>query len=291
MTKIILDPAIQVSEKVTLDNPVKTKSSNFFDKYVSPEEIKVNQTAFYDLGFDPDFSVDGNIFYKKQSCYKDQPGFIFFHFLIKTVYNAIKYFMQTPEERTFQKLVKMEKIWHESGLENGMLYPSDNDLKGVWQSQTMPDMCYLREYQFFKKMSQIDNSPKTYAADLLRPLHLFNRPQSPSEDNKEQILKGECLRNRDVARLERWGFSLLGNHVEQPISHKEFLEAINIPADQLKLAIRDLRAVIRKKNYKEFTNKLENFRKAWGGYINSHELLKDLSALYSQGDYFEELYV
>ncbi len=200
------------------------------------------------MGFDPDFSVDGNVFYKKQMLDKEQPTFNFFHFLIKMVHNVIKYFLQTPEEKAFQELIKIEKIWHESGLVKGMLYPSDENIKGVWQAQTMPHICYLREYQFFKKLSEINNSNglETYPVELLKPLHYFNHPQSPSEDSKELILKGECLKNRDVARLGTWGFSRLGNHEEEPIKHKEFLEAIHISGDRLKYTIRDLRTAIRK---------------------------------------------
>jgi hypothetical protein len=297
MTKIILESSNQIPEKVTLDNPEKTKSNNFFNKHVNLEKIKVTQTGFYDLGFDPDFSVDGNIFYKKQPVYKEQPNFSFFHSLIKMVYNIIKYFLKTPEEKAFQELVQIEKKWHEAGINKRMLYfPTQDEIeKGVmaiisYEIKLAPNMCHLREYQFFKKLSKIDNSSEPYVGDLLRPLHLFNRPQAPSKQSKEQILKGECLRNEDVARLGKWGFSLLGNHVEEPISHKEFLEAIDKSGDQFKLAIRDLRSVIRKQNYREFTSLLKNVRKAWGGYINSHKLLKDLAVLYAQEDYFEESY-
>lgn len=290
MKEIFLNTPLQVPEKIASDNLEKSALNNFFIEHVSPEKIKVTQTAFYDLGFDPDFSVDGNVFYKQPSLYEKQSSFNFFRFLISKVYNSIKYFLQTPKERAFQELIKIEKSWHKAGLEKGMLHPCDDNLKGLWQSQAMPNMCYLREYQFFKKLSEIDNFPEIYAADLLRPLHLFNRPQSPSEDSREKILKGECLENRDVARLGKWGFSRLSNYTEQPLTHKEFLEAINISGDRLKLAIRHLRSVVREQNYKESTEALKIFRNSWNNYINSHSLLKDLSAVYSQEDYFAEVY-
>ena len=308
MREIHLDSAIQTPVRNLSDNLEKNLTNNLFNKFVIPEKIEVSQTAFYDLGFNPSFSIDGNFFYKKPA-YDQQPfKSDFFHSLITSVYKIIKYFSQTSEQKAFQELVKIEKIWHQASLEKGMLYPpnEDNLLEMTWQLKTMPYMCYFREWQFFQKLSKIDNSPKIwqffqkllkignspkiYAADLLRPLHYFNRPQVPSEDSKERILRGDCLINRDVARLERWGFHLLGNHTEQPLSHKEFLEAINVPGEQLKLSVRDLRASIRAQNYKEFIKAKNIFRDAWNNYINSHSLLKDLSILYSKKDYFAASY-
>lgn len=236
MTKIILDSTIQVPQKVATGNSGKNELGDFFDKYVGPEEIKVNQTAFYDLGFDPDFSIDGNTFYKKQSPYKEQPGFNFFHFLIKMVYNAIKYFFQTPEEKAFQELIKIEKSWQEAAQAKGMLYfeNTDNINKIFWQGKA-PYVCDLKEYQFFKQLSKIAsiNEPvkQVYSNQLLRPVHAFNRPQKLNQSKKNILNQedtGKEIRNGDVARLSRWGFALLDNHTKNyRINHKDFLKKID----------------------------------------------------------------
>lgn len=295
MTKIFLSLPVPEPEKVAPpDNLKETELDNLFNKYVSTEEIKVAQTSFYDLGFDPDFSVDGNVFYKKQPPYKEQPDFNFFHFLIKMVCNVVKYFLQTPKERAFQELVQIEKKWYEAGINKRMLYfPAQDEMeKDVmtipYEIKLAPNMCHLREYQFFKKLSKIDNSSKPYVADLLRPLHLFNRPQNPETDSKKHILAGGM--HKDINRLGIWGFGALNEDAKQPISHKEFLEAIDKSGEQFKDAIRDLRSVIRKQNYIEFTSSLKKVRQVWGNYINSHKLLEDLACLYAQEDFFEEAY-
>ncbi len=131
MTKIFLSLPVPEPEKVAPpDNLKETELANLFNKYVSTEEIKVAQTSFYDLGFDPDFSVDGNVFYKKQPPYKEQPDFNFFHFLIKMVCNVVKYFLQTPKERAFQELVQIEKKWYEAGINKRMLYfPAQDEME------------------------------------------------------------------------------------------------------------------------------------------------------------------
>lgn len=301
MTKIILNPAVQVPEKVAIDNSEKDKLSNFFDKYVSPEEIKVNQTAFYDLGFDPNFSVDGNTFYNKQSLYKEQPGFNFFHFLIKMVYHVIKYFFQTPEEKTFQELIKIEKSWQEVAQAKGMLYLEDTDNinKTFWQSKA-PYICDLKEYQFFKLLSKIasvnESVKQAYSNQLLYPVHAFNRPQI-LDQSKKNILNpkdtSKEIRNGDVARLSKWGFALLDNHTKNyRINHKIFLKKISKDeiSDKLKLSVRELRLALRKEDYKEFSEKLEVFKQSWDKYVKSHPLLEELSIVYSQEDFFEEKY-
>lgn len=307
MTKVILPKPGLLSpglKEVKENFPVSKLPKNYFKEHVCSDgknsssffhnlrfkQIPVSQTAFYDLGFDPDFSFDGNFFYK------ERPVFKFLLLLIKMIRSVIKYpgsFLQAPKEKVFfRELVQIEKIWQESALEKGMLYDPDKDSKGMWQAQTMPDICHLREYQFLKKLSEFNNSKESegYSKELLRPLHLFNRPQAPSEDSKEQILKEECLQNRDVARLDKWGFSRLGNHEEKPIKHKEFLESINHVGDELKQSIRKLRSAIREEDYEKFNNALENFKNSWSSYINSYSLLKDLSNVYAKEDFFKNMY-
>ncbi|MDR2539520.1 MAG: hypothetical protein LBC45_02760 [Chlamydiales bacterium] len=278
MTKIFLGPSVQVPEI----------------KHVSLEKISVHQKGFYDLGFDPDFSVDGNIFYKKQSSYKEQPSFNLFHSLIKTVYNFIKYFLQTPEKRAFQELIEIEKIWQKAAQAEGMLYPEDlkDESKNFWQRKA-PCIYELKQNQFFKQLSKIasiDASVKeVYSSELLKPVHSFNRPQNPFP-SKEDIFKQKDgkVYSQDVARLGKWGFILLNNHGEHCILHKNFLESIDESGKQLKLSIRELRLTIRKRNYEEFNEKLKVFKQSWNQYVKSHPLLEELSIVYSKEDFFEE---
>jgi len=296
MTKIFLSSTIQVPEKDSLDNLGKIKSNIFFNKHVGYEEIPVHQQGFFDLGFDPDFSVDGNVFYKKQPPYKEQPNFNFFYSLIKTVYNFIKYFLQTPEKRAFQELIEIEKIWQKVAQAEGILYPEDTEdfNKYFWQRKA-PFIYELKENQFFKQLSKIasinSSTKEVYSSELLKPVHSFNRPQNPFP-SKEDILNqkdtDEKIHSKDAARLGRWGFVLLTNHGEHCIIHKDFLESVDEAGNQLKLSIRELRLAIRKRDYKEFNEKLEAFKQNWNEYIKSHPLLEELSVVYSKEDFFEE---
>lgn len=306
MTKIILKKQDQpILEKPRVVNATNDLPKNYFNNHVCTDfenksnfifkKIPVSQTAFYDLGFDPDFSLDGNFFYKEQRA--ERPAFRFLLLLIKMIRSITKYtsFLQTPEEKEFRKLVQIEKSWQKAAQANGMLYPVDNTNlnKMFWQVKA-PYIYELKEHQFFKQLSKITNinesNKNIYPSELLKPLHRFNRPQQPSCQSKEHILN-KGVRNNDVARLEAWGFTLLGNHDEKYfIDHKSFLRSIDAAGDKLKHTIRELRTALRKENYEGFKEKLPKFEKHWNEYITSHELLKDLVLVYSQKDFFEVKY-
>ncbi|VHO03986.1 hypothetical protein [Candidatus Rhabdochlamydia sp. T3358] len=293
----ILETSIQVPGKVVSDNLEKKKSNIFFNEYFKPEKIEVAQRAFYDLSFDPDFSETGDHFHKTG----------FFHFLIKMVCNTIKYFFQNPrekasqeEERAFQELIQIEKIWQNAAQAKGMLYPEDTDTinKTFWQCKA-PHICDLKEYQFFKQLSKIasmnESVKQVYSRELLKPVHAFNRPQIPDQCKKNILNQedtGKEIRNGDVARLSTWGFILLDNHTTKNyrITHKVFLESIDTAGNALKLSIRKLRLALREGNYETFNERLKDFKVDWNKYIESHQLLKELSTVYSQEDFFEKKY-
>lgn len=306
MARVILQNQVPPSsdlKEVGENFPVSKLPKNYFKEHVGNDgknssgffhnlkfkQIPVSQTAFYDLGFDPDFSCDGNIFYK------ERPVFRFLLLLIKMIRSVIKYpgsFLQAPEEKAFRELVQIEKNWQKAAQANGMLYPVDdtNLNKAFWQVKA-PYICELKEHQFFKQLSKITNinepNKNIYPSELLKPLHRFNRPQKPSCQSKEAILN-KGIENSDVARLDAWGFTLLGNHNKNYfIDHKSFLYSVDVAGDKLKHAIRELRVALRKGNYEGFNEKLHKFEKQWNEYITSHELLKDLALIYSQKDFFE----
>lgn len=259
--------------------------------------IPVSQRSFYDLGFDPDFSIDGNFFYKKQY------GFSIL-LLIKKIIKTIgryTYFLKTSEreplqEKAFQELVKIEKNWQKAAQAKGMLYSADKDInKAFWQIKA-PFICELQEHLFLKKLSEIRDPTSTknvYARELLLPLHKFNRPQSPSMQSKEHVFQG--AENGDVGRLSQWGFILLDNYHTKKyknfyIKHSDFLQAIDSAGVQLKHSMRDLRIAVREEDYSAFDEKLRVFNNCWNQYVESHEVLKDLFFMYSQKSFFDSAY-
>ena len=256
------------------------------------KKIEVKQTAFYDLGFDPSFSEDGNFFYQERSL-------AFFVRSIIRVLCRIKYFIFPPQiasvPKEFHQLVQIEKNWQKAAQAEGMLYKADNNdfNKAFWQLKS-PFICELKEHQFLKQLSHIASlRNKTYASELLKPLHAFNRPQKPSSQSKMHIL-AENGENSDIGRLSSWGFSLLGDHTKEYknfyIKHRDFLHAIDTPGDKLKRSVRELRTVIRQQDYHAFNEKLKVFEAHWDEYVGSHELLKTLSSMYSQESFFENKY-
>lgn len=282
------------------DNPNEKQSrldllglTNIFTR-----SIPVSQTGFYDLGFDPDFSIDGNFFYEKRYSFS-------IRLLIKKIIKTIvryTYFFKTSEreasqEKTFQELVEIEKNWQKAAQADGMLYAVDkNDLnKAFWQMKA-PFICELQEHLFLKKLSEIKGSASAknvYARELLLPLHKFNRPQVPSSQSKEHIFQG--AENGDVGRLSQWGFVLLDNHHTKEyknfyIKHNDFLHTIDRAGVQLKHSMRDLRTAIREEDYDAFDEKLRVFNNCWNQYVESHQLLKDLSFIYSQKNFFDSTY-
>ena len=297
--KIFLDSPFQVSQGFVSDKLKENMLNNFFIKHVNSEPIPVEQTAFYDLGFDPDFSIDGNVFYKQQA------SFALFYSILKMVRNVVKYFLKIlqgkifqdiPEKKAFQELMKIEKIWQKTAQAKGMLYPVDTDnLNKVFWQVKAPYICSLKEHQFFHQLSKLasikESTKQVYASELLKPLHNFNRPQVPSSQSKKHILeqKDREVRNVDVARMGLWGFILLGNQ-GKGISHKDFLESIDIAGNRLKQTIRDLRFVLRRGDAKAFNEKLHIFKLDWNAYVKSHPLLKELAVVYSQKNFFEETY-
>lgn len=252
------------------------------------EKIPVSQTAFYDLGFDPDFSSDGNFFYKEQLT--RSPTLKFLLVLTKMIRSIVRYytsFFQTPEQKAFQKLLKIEKNWQKAAQAKGMLYPETQ----IWEAKA-PFILELREHQFFQQLSKVTNlnGPNLYPSELLKPLHGFNRPQLPSLQSKEDILRKGVL-NTDVSRLSMWGFNLLANdHERYFIDHNAFLQSIEVSGDKLKYAIRELRMVLRKGDYEKFHKTLERFKTHWKEYIESHDLLQDLACIYLQKDFFAKRY-
>lgn len=299
---------LSVSEKTKLNDAEEVLPKNLFKKcdysISDPKEslvnwllfkkIEVKQTAFYDLGFDPSFSEDGKF------CYQERSLAFFIRAIIQMI-SRIKHGIfstQGPVSKEFQELVRIEKSWQKAAQAKGMLYEADkNDPnKAFWQVKA-PFICFLKEHQFLKQLSEIAslNQPtkKVYTSELLKPLHAFNCPQLPSSQSKVHILQ-ENKENVDVARLSSWGFSLLGDHAKGYknlyVKHSDFLYAVEIPGEKLKHSIKELRITIRQQDYRAFNEKLKMFELRWNEYVGSHELLKTLSFIYSQESFFENKY-
>ncbi|KAG6559059.1 hypothetical protein RHABOEDO_000507 [Candidatus Rhabdochlamydia oedothoracis] len=328
MTKIFLEPSIQVLQNTTIDNPrdnlEKEDIKNCFNNckpnvsqsHVTLDSKNVEQVwmpAFFTLSVDPSFTEDGKFLLKnahvEHLVKSNQKFFLSFPRWIKQIINYIKKYFNSSQKdwriyTCFQDLKKIEKEWNLIARSMGITYVPDTDEGTIWQ----PKAFYLFqrvENQFYEKLSEIgnliyeeDDKKRMFPSELFLPMHKLYAPQNPSW-NIENILqsakKGEAIENLDIVRIAEFGYQTLSKNVckgtDFYMSHSLFANDIKDYANSLVVAIRKLRRALREEeDLHKYEELFNEFKTCWNAYIDSNPLLQELSIVYSNNNFFKDFY-
>lgn len=282
-----------------------------------PENVKrVEMPAFFDCGFDPRFSEDGE--YLLPTAKKGRLV-SFIEWVASIVFSLRAYLSLNPDERALRQMVlslaKTEKAWT-----NCTEYHSTD----IYHSHEFDNVrIYEREFltkasNCYKAFHPQPNAPWTlYPRELLDPIHKINKPQAEQQRAKHLARPG--WQNADLSRIGTSGFWRLGEgmytihtrsgriehldkHAFKYVPHYIFIHAIEESANRLKIAMRTYRSTIASmstdikctKSFAAFKEKLlrqsEDFNNAWNAYVNSHELVKEVQETFSTIDPYKQLY-
>ncbi|HSW85957.1 MAG TPA: hypothetical protein VLG49_00495 [Rhabdochlamydiaceae bacterium] len=276
------------------------------------QPVKVALDAFYDMGFDPRFSKDGNYFHPQDKHSLKQRIAEIFNY---TLFTCKAYLSPSKEERHVRKLLlkcaKLETVWTKLG-QQAFAYGND---------KTDPSLVQYTEHDFFERTSDLYKSLKKaqalprrlFPSELLAPIHSINKPQSTSQT--AEIIKNHPGReNGDLSRQVSNGFARLSKNFldfhplddqtknKYYVPHDQFIKATEPSVWMFKDTCRNWRenvahTIVDKKCAKSFQEcraelkkDLNKFESAWNFFIRSHELLKEVSEPFSQKDYYENYY-
>jgi O-acetyl-ADP-ribose deacetylase (regulator of RNase III) len=251
--------------------------------------IPVRDNTFWDCGFDPRFTEDGSAFDPQalKESWKDK-----FHTLL-FIFKA--YLSPSSEKRKlFKAVLKCSRT--ENGLASICRNWAVEDSKSKKKRFTAH-----KEHDFLEASSDLckillqkSEPDRLFPCEILRPIHLINKPQDNKLDNKEKIKAGGG-ENGDLARLKPFGF-----HAHYGLNnHQEFIKTTEKAADQLKQAIRNWREVIHQstleyQNQNLWMQKLrENALKlesAWANYAASNRMVKVAFQVFSERDFYHDIY-
>ncbi|MEK7339496.1 MAG: hypothetical protein WBD50_03735 [Candidatus Rhabdochlamydia sp.] len=327
MTKV-LETYIQVPKETAIDSPTGNLEKEGINKCFNDYKPNVSQSnctldskkveqvwmpAFFTLAVDPSFTLDGKFLQKnahvEHLVKSDQNFLLSFPRWIKQIIHYIKKYFNSSQKdwriyTCFQDLKKIEKEWNLVARSMGITYVPDTLEGAIWQ----PKAFYLFqkvENQFYEKLSEIggliyeeDDKKRMFPNELFLPVHKLRAPQDPNW-NIENILQaakgGEEIENLDISRIAGFGYQTLSQEIcketDLYVPHSTFANDIKDHTDEVIVAIRKLRLALREEEglckYKEL---LGEFKTYWNAYIDSNSLLKELSIVYSNNNFFKDLY-
>ena len=268
--------------------------------------------CFNDCGFDPRFDFSGDYMNpppESLTCWETLVSWItYIEFTLRS------YFSFDPEERAFRQMLlasaKAELAWAKQT--ESTFIDSYDTRTHVW----------IREYDFLESASEFykqlhpEQEGRLYPHELLVPIHMINHPQDGDwrwgKDRAEPNWE-----NGDLSRCGSWGYWRLREEMyvyanrNRPlidpveyhyVPHYLFIRATAAPSDALKTALREYRAALSSittdaKCARSFETckqqllpKIEAFHTAWTNYIQSHELLQEVQAIFSKADPYRDEY-
>ncbi len=272
---------------------------------------------FFDCGFDPRFSTDGNYLLPVES--------ISWEWLCKQIGQWAAYLEFTcraycsfdPEERKLRQMIlscaKIEKAWGDQTK-----HTFTEEYEGIYSVFALEHAFLNRTSQFYQMLHPASPpSTRLYPSEALQAIHSINKPQA-SYWRKELAAPG--LENGDLSRCGIWGLWRLSKgrydvynqrekrhirldqHELRYVPHYIFIHAIEEPSCALKTAIREYRQelsslITDQKCARSFASckekllsKMHALHTAWDGYVNSHELLKEVNTVFSKQDHYKPLH-
>ena len=296
---------IKAVEKVLTEDVERATPPAAPQKPANGKELKM--PSFFDAGFDPRFTLDGNFFIPETRTWKT----VVREVIAYALFYIKAYCSFNREEREVRKLIlraaAFEQTW--SSYCERYLVNDINDPCKHW----IP----LAEYRFletigalYKKSVDDSPSPRLFPREVMMPIHRMNKPQNTTWSDQQGLPYWE---NQDLNRMG-WAFMRLKNasytvakgqldtFEHGYVPHYIFAQAIRQPAEQLKEACRDLRREITgttssiKKAFSfgecqtSLNAALRQFNTAWANYVHSHELLTEAQMVFSQHDFRANLY-
>jgi hypothetical protein len=279
------------------------------------DKVQVKFDAFFDMGFDPRFSKNGDYFFPNHGWKNIAQRISGIANLALFVCKA--YLSPSREERQVRQLIlkcaKVESIWARFAREifaYGKIEKMD------------PSLIQYAEHDFLERSSDLYKSlkknealpPRLFPSELLAPIHTINRPQDKHFWSADYIKNHPGEENGDLSRQAMDGFARLSSNFldcclpdkkdkgTYYVPHHEFISATEIRSRLLKEKCRDWRqtaaqTITDKKCARSFAacrsqvkKDLTEFKSAWDKYASSHELLKEINQPYSQKDYFSKYY-
>lgn len=247
---------------------------------------EIEQTDFRDCGFDPRFNFDGIYLLPTEKKTKAQ-----------SIFNVL--FTQKPQVQTPGN--KQEELVLEClEAEEEFAQYVQKYFMTAMEANYIEQIPFV-EYQFFRALGELHKTyskdqtfpDRPYPVEVLLPIHHIKKPQS----GKKEF---------NFEKAARWGFWRLSSKSKSDsIKHHEFIQAIELPAIDLKQSCRKVRAALidikSKVDEGEKISKaaktanlrqlLGEFNAQWNYYVASHELLTDAQKLWSQHDIYKSEYI
>ncbi len=288
---------IQAVEDVLCKHfPIHTPPSSPKDVPLGAKPIEIK--AWYDCGFDPRFSFEGDFLLPSQDRSWTE---LSWHWAAYLEFQSRSYCSMDPNERKLRQLLlacaKAELAWSKTTLKT---FTVDFD---------HTNFSVMRERDFLDSVSNLfhffhpETTGRLYPDEALTPIHSINCPQGRSFDKRRARPKWE---NFDLRRTVSAGFWRLNSEMYSQLDpieynyvpHYLFIHAVQTSSEKLKNAIREFRTeiaatIVDSQCARLFSilkeriiPKLDAFHAAWTDYINSHDVLQEVQAIFSRQDHF-----
>ncbi len=272
------------------------------------ERVQLN--CFYDCGFDPRFSEDGNVYLTQLQ----RPWSEFITTIreaVATILFALKAYLScNSEERNLRQLIlsckQLEKRCSSYAYDAHVVASLDS--RSISLFPTAEHALFEQLSALFKAIHPDEAHPtRLFPSELLRAIHTINKPQAVNwEADWAAPFPWE---NGDLNRSAKWGLYRLSSgmynyprHIDQfehgYVPHYIFIHAIKESSNELKSACRSLRDSLSKITTdmsaatslgackKRITPQIERLKACWDLYVQSNELLAELQSVFSQTDHF-----
>jgi len=265
--------------------------------------------CFFDCGFDPKWSEDGNIFYAEHCSNLWDCAHVVYQYAVHLIFTLFSYVNFYSEDRDIRQAIlsaaSVESAFSEA-LENQFSYDMHH-----FQDQNF-ERLYSLEYEFlekidelYKMMFQEEGHPRRlFPSELLIPIHPINRPQYERLTPESYLNGTHYCENSDLSRTRTNAFIRLRNpssfrNVRRPshfVDHAEYIRATVPAANALKHKMRELKKILQKVTTEFSTavditrtkqlvaENLTQFQVAWTRYVQSHGVLQEAHAVFSQHD-------
>ena len=283
---------IKAVEKILSSHfPIHTPPSSPKETPLGARTVEIK--AWYDCGFDYRFSFEGDFLLPptRNSWYQASKNYIAY-----LEFQSRSMLASAPEECAIRQLLlasaKAELAWARTTAKTFTVAFDHTNFSVICERDFLESVSKL--YQFFHPHA----TGRLYPDEVLNPIHSINCPQGTSFDKRRARPGWE---NYDLRRTVSAGFWRLNSEMYTDLDrieynyvpHYLFIDAVHASSDGVKNAIRELRCEITAISVDfpcarsvqvlrgRLLPKLNAFHVAWTAYINSHDLLQEVQAIFS----------
>lgn len=259
--------------------------------------INPNKFCFYDPTFNPRFSESGDRYADQTTREKIKTYLFGWLTTIKIQFNI--WFCSDEKEKILRK-----HLWSCVRTEECLdKYERSYAVKG-YNSSDVRDLnhAFETEHVLFEQTNQLmsdfnPNAPlRMFPSELLRVIHCLTYNQNLTDARVEAKRRSDNWFHVDLGGLSNIGLTRLAKGGK--LKHKNFVQAIDLPAKALTGRIRHWRAFLNQKvktalasrellHLDQLKNELSALSDIWKAYVNSHEALGQIQKLHETKDYFK----